>query len=118
MSQPQRIGWIGTGVMGISMGGHLLAAGHSLVIYNRTKAKAQPLLDRGATWADSPREVAGTTDVVFTMVGFPEDVRQVYFGDTSVLAGAKPGTLVVDMTSTAPSLSQEIYAAAKAKNIS
>jgi 3-hydroxyisobutyrate dehydrogenase len=117
MSQPQRIGWIGTGVMGLSMGGHLLAAGHSLTVYNRSKPKAQPLLDRGATWADSPREVAAKSDVIFTMVGFPQDVREVYFGANGVLAGAKPGAISVDMTSTSPSLAQEIDAAAKRQGV-
>jgi len=112
-----KIGWIGTGVMGVSMSGHLLAAGNSVTIFSRTKAKAQPLLDRGATWADSPRDVAAGSEIVFTMVGFPKDVRQVYFGDSGVLAGAKLGTIAVDMTSTAPSLSQEIAAAGQAKGI-
>lgn len=90
------------------MCGHL---GVPVVVYSRTKSKAQPLLDRGATWADSPREVARQADIIFTMVGFPADVRQVYFGDTGVLAGLKPGTITVDMTTTAPSLAQEIFSA-------
>ncbi|MCG3146978.1 MAG: 2-hydroxy-3-oxopropionate reductase [Verrucomicrobiae bacterium] len=105
-----KIGWIGTGVMGVSMSGHLLAAGNVVTVYSRTKAKAQPLLDRGATWANSPCEVARNTEIVFTMVGFPEDVRQVYFGESGIFAGLKPGTITVDMTSTAPSLAQEIFA--------
>ena len=111
-----KLGWIGTGVMGASMCGHLL--GHAVTIFNRTKAKAQPLLDRGAAWADSPRAVAENSEVVFTMVGFPQDVREVYFGATGVLGRAKPGHIFVDMTTTAPSLAGEIYAAAKANRAS
>jgi 3-hydroxyisobutyrate dehydrogenase len=111
-----RIGWIGTGVMGASMCGHLLNKGHTVTVFNRTKAKAQPLLDKGATWVDSPRAVAGRSDIVFTMVGFPQEVRDVYFGVNGVLTGVGHSALLVDMTTTAPSLAQEIYAAAKAKN--
>ncbi|HOA73492.1 MAG TPA: NAD(P)-dependent oxidoreductase [Phycisphaerae bacterium] len=112
-----RIGWIGTGVMGASMCGHLMARGYAMTVYNRTRAKAQPLIDRGATWADSPRAVAERSDVTFTMVGFPQDVREVYFGDDGVLAGAKPGSAVVDMTTTQPSLAREIEAAARDKGV-
>ena len=115
MASNLRIGWVGTGVMGVSMCGHLLDKGHAVTVFNRTKAKAQPLLDKGATWAESPRAVAAQSDVVFTMVGFPQDVRDVYFGENGVLAGVKRGTVLVDMTTTAPSLAQEIAAAAKAK---
>lgn len=115
MAGNPRIGWIGTGVMGASMCGHLLNKGHTVTVFNRTKAKAQPLLDKGATWVASPRAVAEQSDVTFTMVGFPQEVRDVYFGVDGVLAGAKQDTVLVDMTTTAPSLAQEIYAAAKAK---
>ena len=100
--------------MGLSMCGHLLAAGHRTTVFNRTKAKAQPLLDRGALWAESPKDVAAAADVVFTMVGFPPDVRQVYFGDDGGLAGAKTGAILVDMTTTEPSLAVDIYNAASA----
>jgi 3-hydroxyisobutyrate dehydrogenase len=112
-----RIGWIGTGVMGLSMCGHILDAGYKTTVFNRTKAKAQPLLDRGATWAASPGEVAGASDVVFTMVGFPQDVRDVYFSDRGVLAGVTRGSTVVDMTTTEPSLAREIYDAARSKGV-
>src|SRR5271155_5744677 len=94
------LGWIGTGVMGLSMCGHFLAKGYAVTVYNRTKSRAQPLLDKGAHWGDSPRVVAGQVDVLFSMVGYPSDVREVYFGTDGVLAGAKPGSLVVDMTTT------------------
>jgi len=110
-----RIGWIGTGVMGSSMCGHLLTAGYGVTIHTRTRSKAQPLLDRGAQWAESPRAVAAESNILFTMVGFPQDVRQVYFGETGVLAGAQPGTVFVDMTTTDPALSCEIAEHATAK---
>lgn len=107
-----RIGWIGTGVMGASMCGHLLARGFSATIHNRTRGKAEPLLARGAAWADSPREVAQHSDVVFTIVGFPRDVREVVLGPAGTLAGARPGSILVDMTTSEPSLAIEIAAAA------
>ena len=109
-----RIGWIGTGVMGQSMCGHLLAAGHPTTVYSRTRAKAEQLIAAGAAWADSPASVAASSDVVFTMVGFPQDVRDVYFSEHGVLAGAKAGTLFVDMTTTEPTLAREIQARAAA----
>ena len=101
--------------MGLSMCGHLLAAGYRTTLFNRTKAKAQPLVDRGARWADSPKAVAAASDVVFTMVGFPPDVRQVYLGDDGALTGAQSGAVLVDMTTTEPSLAVEIYNAASAR---
>lgn len=107
-----RIGWIGTGVMGTSMCGHLMAAGFGATITNRSRAKAEPLLARGARWADNPRAVAQASDVVFTIVGFPSDVRSVILGPEGVLAGARPGSYVVDMTTSEPSLAREIAAAA------
>lgn len=107
-----RIGWIGTGIMGLSMCGHLMDAGYVPTVFNRSKDKARPLLDRGARWAETPREAALASDVVFTMVGYPKDVREVYFGENGVLAGAKPGATLVDMTTNSPSLAQEIATAA------
>jgi 3-hydroxyisobutyrate dehydrogenase len=107
-----RIGWIGTGVMGVSMCGHVMARASATTVYNRTRAKAQLLLDRGARWADSPRAVAEASDMVFTMVGFPKDVREVYLGADGVIAGARPGMVLVDMTTTEPALAREIDAAA------
>jgi len=112
-----RVGWIGTGVMGLSMCGHILAKGYTVAVYSRSRAKAAPLLDRGASWADSPRAVAEASDVVFTMVGFPSDVREVYLGADGVLAGARPGSIAVDMTTTEPSLAVEIFEAAKARGV-
>jgi 3-hydroxyisobutyrate dehydrogenase len=97
------------------MCGHLLNQGLRVTVFNRTKAKAQPLIDKGAMWVDSPRAVAEQSDVTFTMVGFPQEVRDVYFSENGVLAGVNRGAILVDMTTTAPSLAQEIYSAAKAK---
>ena len=113
-----RIGWIGTGVMGSSMCGHLLTAGCHVTVHSRTKSKAQSLLDRGAQWAESPHAVAVESDVLFTMVGFPQDVRQVYFATDGILSGAGAGTILVDMTTTQPSLSRDIAAAASANDLS
>ncbi len=101
--------------MGASMCGHLLRKGYSVVVFNRTRAKAKSLIGLGALWVDSPAAAAQQAGVVLTMVGFPEDVREVYFGKEGVLAGAKPGTVLVDMTTTRPSLAREIYAAAAAR---
>jgi 3-hydroxyisobutyrate dehydrogenase len=113
-AQPTRIGWIGTGVMGQSMCGHLVAAGFPTTVYSRTRAKAEALLAAGAAWADSPRDVAAAADVVFTMVGFPQDVREVYLSERGLLNGARRGTLFVDMTTTEPTLAREIQARAVA----
>ncbi len=112
-----RVGWIGTGVMGLSMCGHLLARGYVAAVYSRTREKARLLLEKGASWADSPRAVAERSDVVFTMVGFPADVREVYFGPDGVLSGARPGSILADMTTTEPSLAKEIYEAAKGRGV-
>lgn len=112
------IGWIGTGVMGSSMCGHLLTAGYRVTVHSRTRSKAQLLLDRGAQWAEHPCAVATESDVLFTMVGFPQDVRQVYFGVDGVVSRARVGTILIDMTTTQPSLSREIAVAASAKDLS
>jgi len=112
-----RIGWIGTGVMGSSMCGHLMAAGFSATVFNRTKSKAQPLLDKGATWADTPKAVAQASDVIFTIVGFPSDVRSVILGDDGALAGSKQGAVIVDMTTSEPSLAVEIADAARQRGV-
>ena len=112
-----RIGWIGTGVMGSSMVGHLMKAGFSATVYNRSKAKAEGLLAQGAKWADSPQQVAAASDVIFSIVGFPADVREVLLGETGALAGAAAGSILVDMTTSEPSLAVEVYQAAKAKGV-
>ena len=110
-----RVGWIGTGVMGASMCQHLQAAHYRLTLYTRNRSKASAILAKGATWADSPRAVAEQTDVVITMVGFPRDVREVYFGEQGVLAGTGAGMVLVDMATTEPSLAQDIALAAQSR---
>jgi 3-hydroxyisobutyrate dehydrogenase len=112
-----RIGWIGTGVMGSSMCLHMLRAGYPVQVHNRTREKAQPLLDEGATWADAPAEAARGSEMVFAIVGFPADVREVFLGQEGVLAGAEPGSVVVDMTTSEPLLAEEIYQAAKERGV-
>lgn len=112
-----KIGWIGTGVMGRWMCEHIMNKGYSATVYNRTKSKSQPLLDKGAKWANSPLKVAENSDVIFTMVGFPPDVREVILSENGALAGAKAGRVLVDMTTTEPSLAQEVYDKAKAKGV-
>lgn len=111
------IAFIGTGVMGRSMAGHLLSAGHTLHVHNRTPGKAQPLLDAGARWHDTPGAAAAVADFVFTIVGFPQDVEATYFGPTGVIAAAKPGTVLVDMTTSSPALARRIAEAAAAKEL-
>lgn len=112
-----RLGWIGTGVMGQSMCAHLIRAGYTLTVFNRTPSKAQPLLDIGANLAASPHDVASQSDVVFTIVGYPSDVRSVLLDPNSgALAGLKSGGILVDMTTSDPSLAVEISAAASSKN--
>ncbi|MCB9639927.1 MAG: NAD(P)-dependent oxidoreductase [Myxococcales bacterium] len=112
-----RIGWVGTGVMGRWMCQHIMDAGYSVTVHNRTPEKAKPLLEAGATWADTPAQVAAVSDVIFTIVGFPEDVRQVVLGPEGTLAGAAKGAILVDMTTTSPSLAVEISEAAEKKGV-
>lgn len=112
-----RIGWIGTGVMGLSMCRHLMTKGYSATVYNRTKDKARPLLDAGASWGETPRAVAERSDVVFAIVGFPRDVREVFLGPQGALGGSRAGMALVDMTTSEPSLAREIHEAAKAKGV-
>ncbi len=113
----QKIAFIGTGVMGASIVKHLLNAGHEVTIYTRTKLKAEPLLALGAKWANSPAEASVNQQVIFTMVGFPSDVKEVYEGEQGILKSADEGTIVVDMTTSEPTLAKEIYEKAKEKNI-
>ncbi len=115
--QKTRIGFIGTGVMGRSMCGHLLAAGYKTTVFSRTKEKAAELIDRGATWVASPREVAAASNVIISIVGFPSDVRQVLLGENGALAGCKAGNVIVDMTTSEPSLAVEIAEQAKKRGV-
>ena len=112
-----KIGWIGTGVMGSSMVGHLIDAGFAATVYSRTKSKSDAAIAKGAAWADSPRAVAEASDVIFTIVGFPSDVREVMLGAEGALAGSKEGNVLVDMTTSDPSLAIEMAEAAKAKGV-
>lgn len=112
-----RIGWIGTGVMGRWMCQHLMNKGYKATVYNRTKDKAKPLLDAGAQWGETPKKVAEQADVIFAIVGFPADVREVFLGANGALAGSKAGNILVDMTTSQPSLAEEIFTAAKTKGV-
>ena len=103
------IGWVGTGVMGAPMAGHLQAAGHKLFVYNRTAAKAQVLVDAGAVLCESPREVACQSEFVFSIVGYPVDVESTYLSTDGILAGAKAGSVVIDMTTSEPALAKRIF---------
>lgn len=109
------IGWIGTGVMGTSMFGHILNAGYKGFVFTRTKAKAQKLIDAGTEWLDNPKQVTEKSKVVITMVGFPSDVEEVYFGEQGIINGIGSGKLLIDMTTTSPSLALKIYDAAQEK---
>lgn len=117
MSSKEIIGFIGTGVMGASMAGHLRAAGYELHVHNRTKSKAEPLIAAGAVWEDSPTSVAAKCDVIFTIIGFPKDVEETYFGVNGLLAGAKKGALLVDMTTSSPNLAKKIWQECKKRGI-
>ncbi len=108
MESPLRIGWIGSGVMGNSMAGHLLAAGHSLTVHSRTKSRASGLLSRGASWAETPAEAASGQDFLFSMVALPTDVEFVHLGPVGTLTASKIPKFLVDMTSSRPSLARKI----------
>jgi 3-hydroxyisobutyrate dehydrogenase len=116
--EQMKLGWIGTGVMGNAMCGHLIAAGHQLSIYNRTKIKADNLVAKGAAWCASPHEVAKNSDIVFSIVGFPPDVESVLLGEHGVLAGARPGMIMVDMTTSSPELARTVFAEAGKRSVS
>jgi 3-hydroxyisobutyrate dehydrogenase len=111
------IGFIGTGVMGKSMVGHLMAAGYPVIVYSRTKEKAGDLLEKGADWGETPQDVASKANVIFTMVGYPSDVEGIYLGENGLVNHAKPGSYLIDMTTSAPSLAVKIFKAAKEKDI-
>lgn len=110
-----RIGWIGTGIMGAPMAGHLVRAGYKVSVYNRTREKADALISEGCPWYDSPAAVAGNSDIIFTIVGFPSDVEEVYFGENGILKKTGPDTVVIDMTTTLPELAKRIDHASREK---
>src|SRR5688572_27712554 len=104
----KKIGWIGTGLMGNPMAKHLLHAGYSLKVFNRTKQKAEELIELGATWYNTPADIAANSEVIFTMIGFPKDVEECYFGEQGIFRSIKQGTILIDMTTTKPSLAVKI----------
>lgn len=110
-----KIGWIGTGVMGVSMCGHLLSKKYVVTVHSRTRSNAQPLVEAGAAWADSPRAVVEQSDVIFTMLGFPSDVREVYFSELGLLSGTRSGHILVDTTTSEPGLAQDIATAVRVR---
>ena len=120
-AEKPRIGWIGTGVMGLSMCRHMLEAGYEVSVFNRTEERAAPLLEQGARWRESPAAVAAEVDALFTIVGYPADVRSVVLGegasDGGALASLRPGSLLVDLTTSEPSLAEEIYAAGAERDV-
>ena len=111
------IGFIGTGVMGKSMASHLLSAGFPMIVYNRSKEKAEELLQKGAIWVSTPKEVAQQANVIFTIVGYPKDVEEVYLGKQGIITNGKPNTYVIDMTTSTPTLAVKIFEEAKSKGI-
>ena len=113
----KRIGFIGTGIMGSAMAGHLMDADYEVSVYNRTKSKADKLIERGAKWCNTPGECAKNQDIVITIVGYPKDVEQVYLGEDGIIANAKSGAYVIDMTTSSPILAEKIYNAANAKGV-
>ncbi|MED1672131.1 NAD(P)-dependent oxidoreductase [Pallidibacillus thermolactis] len=112
------VGFVGLGVMGKSMAGHILAAGYPLFVYTRTKSKAEPLLQKGAKWADSPKELAEKASVIFTIVGFPQDVEEVYLGENGLITNGRKHSYLVDMTTSSPTLAEKLYEEGKKKGIS
>ncbi len=111
------IGFVGTGVMGKSMALNLLKAGYSLNVYSRTRSRAEDVVAAGAQWKDGPGDVAADSDVIITIVGFPRDVEEVYFGEEGILEHARPGSYVIDMTTSRPSLAEEIYSRAQSRGV-
>ena len=103
-----KVGFIGLGVMGQSMAGHILEAGHELFVFNRTKSKANDLVEQGAFWLDTPKEVAEAAELVITIVGYPKDIEEVYYGETGLFSGAHSGSLFIDMTTSTPSLAVQL----------
>ncbi|WP_230129356.1 NAD(P)-dependent oxidoreductase [Bacillus sp. CECT 9360] len=111
------IGFIGTGVMGKSMAGHLLQAGYKLIVYTRTKEKAKELLENGAEWADSPKKMAMLANVIISIVGYPHDVEEIYLGDDGIIKNGRENTYLIDMTTSTPELASKIFSEAKKKDM-
>lgn len=111
------IAFIGTGVMGSAMAGHLMDAGYPVVVHNRTRERAQSLVDRGARWADTAGDAAALADIVITIVGYPADVEDVYLAPGGIIENARPGTLLIDMTTSSPELAARIALAAEQREL-
>ena len=108
-----KVAFIGTGIMGAPIAGHIMDAGYDVTVYNRTRAKADALVARGARWADTPAEAAADADAVFTMVGFPTDVEELYLSGEGLLTCAKEGAYLIDLTTSSPELARDIAEAAE-----
>jgi 3-hydroxyisobutyrate dehydrogenase len=116
-NETTHVGFIGLGIMGQSMAGHILKAGYQLNVFNRSRDKAAALVAQGARWCDTPSEVAGLSDAVITMVGYPHDVEAIYFGPDGIIANAKAGAMLIDMTTSSPALAERIAAAANERGL-
>lgn len=112
-----KLAFIGTGVMGSSIISHLLNANYEVTVYTRTKEKAKQLIEKGALWAETAREAAGSSDVIFTMAGYPADVESIYFDELGIFSGSREGQIVIDMTTSSPALAIEIAKEASARNM-
>ncbi|MGO4543596.1 NAD(P)-dependent oxidoreductase [Paenibacillus sp. 2TAB23] len=117
VNQASVIGFIGTGIMGASMAGHLLDAGYRVNVYNRTKSRADELVTKGAVWQESPKEVAEQSDIIFTMLGYPADVEEIFLGEAGLLRHACPNTVLIDMTTSSPSLAKRLELDALSKGL-
>lgn len=113
----EKIGWIGTGIMGKSMCLNIIKGNYEVSVYNRTKEKARDLIDKGAKWCNSPEEVSMNSDIIFTIVGMPKDVSEVVLGENGILSNAKKGSIIIDMTTSEPSLAEKIYVESKKKGV-
>ncbi|CAM4484506.1 3-hydroxyisobutyrate dehydrogenase [Paenibacillus endophyticus] len=117
VNQESVIGFIGTGIMGASMAGHLLEAGYRVNVYNRTKSRADGLVTKGAVWNESPKAVAEQSDIILTMLGYPADVEEVYLGESGLLRQARPNAVLIDMTTSSPSLAKRLELEALSKGL-
>ena len=115
--QKKIVGFVGTGVMGKSMAKNLIKAGYAVNVYNRSKAKAEEVIEAGATWFDTVAELAANSEVIITIVGYPKDVEEVYIGEQGILENTKKGSYVIDMTTSSPKLAEKLYDVAKSKQI-
>lgn len=117
MHSKTNVGFIGTGVMGKSMARNLMQAGYGMSVYTRTKSKADELIEEGARWEGTVADLASSSDVIISMVGFPGDVKEVYFGEDGILNNASPGAYVVDMTTSSPLIAEDIHEQAQASGL-